>query len=116
MSLMIDWLRATKSANFYNKTKRLSKKAILDLFRAIRQNSEAPSRNIFHHVKESFNHASWSAVAFPYERDPTFLNCPEGEVKEIICGFALLVEYRDFVALFKSNLELPPVFKTEYLG
>jgi hypothetical protein len=113
---MIDWFRATRSANFYRKTKRLSKKAVVDLFRAIRQNSEAPSRNIFHEIKEPFNHALWSAVAFPYERDPAFLDCPDGEIKEIICGFVFLVEYRDFVALFKSNLDIPSAFKTEYLG
>src|SRR5208337_3287822 len=114
--LMIDWLRATKSANFYRKTKRLSKKAVVDLFRTIRQNSEAPSRIICHHVKEPFNHTSWSTVAFLYERSPAFLDAPDGEVKEIICGFVFLVEYRDFVALFKSNLDVPPAFKTEYLG
>jgi len=112
---MIDWLRTTKSANFQLKAKRLPKNAIVDLFRAIRQNSEAPSQNIFHHVKEPLGHASWSALAFLSERDPAFLDVPDGDVKESICGFLLLVEYRDHVALFKSNLELPSEFKTEYL-
>jgi len=113
---MIDWLRATKSANFYKKTKRLSKKAVVDLFRTVRQSSEAPSRNIFHHVKESLGHASWSALAFLYERDPAFLDLPEGDIKECVCGFVLLVEYREYVAVFKSNLDVPPAFKTEYFG
>jgi hypothetical protein len=113
---MIDWLRVTKSANFYRKTKRLSKKAVADLFRTIRQNSEAPSRNIFQHVKEPLNHASWSALAFLFGREPAFLDSPDGEIKEQICGFVLLVEYRDFVALFKSNLDVPAAFKTDYLG
>jgi len=112
---MIDWLRTTKSANFQLKAKRLPKSAIVDLFRAIRQNSEAPSQNIIHHVKEPLGHASWSALAFLSERDPAFLDVPDGDVKENICGFLLLVEYRDHVALFKSNLELPSEFKTEYL-
>jgi hypothetical protein len=113
---MIDWLRVTKSANFYKKTKRLSKKAVAELFRAIRQNSEAPSRNIFHHVKEPLHHTSWSALAFLFEREPAFLDSPDGEIKEHICGFILLVEYRDFVVLFKSNLDVPAAFKTEHLG
>jgi hypothetical protein len=111
---MIDWLRTGKSANFHAKAKRLSKNAIADLFRTIRQNSEAPSNNIFTHVKEPLGHATWSALAFLYERDPSFLDSPDGDVKENICGYVLLVEYRDHVAVFKSNLDLPSEFKTEY--
>jgi hypothetical protein len=111
---MIDWLRTTKSAHFHKKAKRLPKKAIVDLFRSIRQNSEAPSNNIFHHVKKSHGQASWSALAFLYERDPSFLDSPDGDVKESVCGFLLLVEYRDHVTLFKSNLDVPSEFKTEY--
>src|SRR6267378_4040314 len=111
---MIDWLRTLKSAHFYKKAKRLPKKAIVDLFRTIRQNSEAPSNNIFHHVKESLGQASWSALAFLYERDPSFLDPPDGDVKERVCGFLLMVEYRDYVALFKSNLDVPSEFKTQY--
>lgn len=111
---MIDWLRISKSANFQARAKRLPKKAIVDLFRTIRQNSEAPSNDIFRHVKESLGHASWSALAFLYERDPSFLDTPDDDVKERVCGFLLLVEYRDHVALFKSNLDVPSEFKTEY--
>ena len=111
---MIDWLRVAKSANFYTKAKRLSKKAVVDLFRTIRQASEAPARNIFRHVKESFGHASWSALAFLYERNPSFLDVPEGDLKERVCGFILLVEHREYVAVFKSNLDVPSDFKTEY--
>jgi len=111
---MIDWLRTSKSAHFQAKAKRLPKKAIVDLFRAIRQNSEAPSNNIFLHVKEPLGHASWSALAFLYERDPAFLDSPDGDVTERVCGFLLLVEHRDHVALFKSNLDVPSEFKTRY--
>ena len=49
---MIDWLRSAKSANFYKKRKRLPKAVITELFRAIRQNSDSPSQNVFHHVKQ----------------------------------------------------------------
>ena len=111
---MIDWLRISKSALFQAKAKRLPKKAIADLFRSIRQNSEAPSNNIFLHVKEPLGRASWSALAFLYERDPAFLVSPDGDVKERVCGFLLLVEHRDHVALFKSNIEVPSEFKTHY--
>jgi len=114
---MIDWLRAVKSANFVRKTKRLPKKAVADLFRTIRQSSETPSRNIFHHVKETLGHASWSALAFLYEREPVFLDPPEGEdIRESVCGYILLVEYREHIAVFKANLDVPSAFKTEYFG
>jgi hypothetical protein len=112
---VIDWLRAAKSAYFYRKRKRLPKTAVIELFRSIRQNSEAPSNNIFHHVKEPLGHALWSAVAFFYERDPAFLDLPAGHTRERVCGFLVLVEHRDHVVLFKSDLDVPSEFKGEYL-
>jgi hypothetical protein len=111
---MIDWLRTAKSAHFQAKARRLPKKAIVDLFRTIRQDAEAPSNNIFLHVKEPLGHAYWSALALLYECDPAFLDSPDGDVKERVCGFLLLVEHRDHVALFKSNLDVPQEFKTQY--
>ncbi len=111
---MIDWLRTAKSAYFCKKRKRLPKKAIIELFRSIRQNAEAPSNNIFRHVKVPLAHGSWSAIAFFYERDPAFLDLPDGHTKERVCGFLMLAEHRDHVALFKSNFDVPSEFKTEY--
>jgi len=112
---MIDWLRSAKSANFYRKRRRLPKAAITELFRTIRQNSDTPSQNVFHHVKEPLSHASWSAIAFFYERAPSFLELPEGHAKERACGFLMLVEYREHIVIFKSGLDLPSTFKTDYL-
>ena len=112
---MISWLRTAKSANFYKKRKRLPKAAITELFRTIRQNSGAPSKNVFHHIKEALGHTSWSAIAFFYDRDPSFLQLPPGEAKERVCGFLMLVECREHVVIFKSALDLPSGFKTEYL-
>lgn len=86
---MIDWLRSAKSANFYKKRRRLPKAAITELFRTIRQNSDTPSQNAFHHVKEALGHASWSAIAFFYERSPSFLELPEGHARERVCGFLM---------------------------
>src|SRR5258708_36137021 len=111
---MIDWLRAAKSGNFYKKQKRLPKAAVVELFRAIRQSSESPTNNVFHHVKETLGHAAWSAISFFYERQPAFLDLPPGHTKERICGFLVLVEYLEHAALFKSNLDLPSDFKTDY--
>jgi len=53
-------------------------------------------------------------VSIPLRTDPSFLDPPDGDVKERVCGFLLMVEYRDYVALFKSNLDVPSEFKTEY--
>lgn len=113
---MIDWLRTTKSAHFYKKRKRLSKAAVEELFRNIRENSEAVTRNIFSHVKEQYGHSQWSAIAFFFQRDPSFFVYPENHdhTRERICGFLMLVEHRDYAVLFKSNLEVPSSFKTEY--
>ena len=108
------WLRSAKSANFYKKRRRLPKAAITELFRTIRQNSDTPSQNVFHHVKQPLGHASWSAIAFFYERAPSFLELPEGHARERVRGFLMLVEYREHV-VFKSGLDLPSTFKTDYL-
>ena len=65
----------------------------------------------------SISHSQWSAIAFLLERNPSFLAYPEGydHTKERICGFLMLIECREYAVLFKSNLELPSTFKTEYL-
>src|SRR6267378_1511830 len=114
---MIDWLRTTKSGHFYKKRKRLSKNAIEELIRNARENSEAPTRNIFSHIKEQYGHSHWSAIAFFFERDPSFFVYPDNHLhtRERVCGFLMLVEHGDYAVVFKSNLELPSSFKTEYL-
>lgn len=116
-STMIDWLRTTTTAYFYKKRKRLPKVAIGELFRTIRDSSDAVGRNVFNHIKQQYSHSQWSAIAFFYERDPSFLAYPEGydHTKERICGFLMLIECQEYAVLFKSNLELPSTFKTEYL-
>jgi hypothetical protein len=112
---MINWLRVAKSAYFYKRKRRLPKNAIVELFRALRQNSQTPSNNIFQHVKEIFAGTSWSAIAFSHERDPSFLELPPGQARERVCGFLLLVEYRDHLVLFRSGFDVPSTFKTRYL-
>lgn len=111
---MIDWLRAAKSANFYKRRKKLPKAAITALFRTIRHNSKTPSKNIFHEVKKALGHTVWSAIAFFYERDPSFLELPASHTKEHVCGFLLLMEHREHVVIFKSALDVPSKFKSEY--
>lgn len=114
---MIDWLRTTQSAYFFKKKIKLPKKAIAETFKDIRSAADTPTnRNVFLHVKESLGQANWSAISFYFERIPAFLHdLPPKYMKERICGFLLLVEYRDHAVLFKSNLDLPSEFKTKYL-
>lgn len=112
---MIDWLRASKSGHFYRKRSRLPKLAVAELFRALRQGHRQPSNNVFSHLKERHGNATWSAVSFFYEREPAFLEAPAVGHDERICGYLLIVEYRDHIAVFKSGLEMPAKFKTTYL-
>jgi hypothetical protein len=55
------------------------------------------------------------SAAFFYERSPSFLELPEGHARERVCGFLMLVEYREHIFIFKSGLDLPSTFKTDYL-
>ncbi len=114
---MIDWLRTTQSAYFFKKKVKLTKKAITQVFKDIRKAADTPTnRNVFLHVKQSLGRAHWSAISFYFERTPAFLHgLPPNYMKERICGFILLVEYRDYAVLFRSNLDFPSEFKTKYL-
>lgn len=112
---MIDALRAGKIANFHSLKRPLSSAAVEDLIRRIRASHPSASQNLFHHCRVRSDAATWSAVAFLYDRPPSFL-LEEAGVSERICGFMLLVEHRDHVAIFKSKLDLPAAFATRYLG
>ena len=114
---MIDWLRTAQSAYFFKKKVKLPKKVIGQAFKDIRKAADTPTnRNVFLHVKESLGQVNWSAISFYFERTPAFLHdLPPNYTKERICGFILLVEYRDHAALFRSNLDFPSEFKTKYL-
>jgi len=114
---MIDWLQTTRSAYFFKKKVKLPKKEIASAFKEIRSGLDtATNRNVFLHVKESIGQANWSAISFYFDRTPSFLHdLPPNYMKERICGFILLVEYRDHAVLFRSNLDFPSEFKTKYL-
>jgi hypothetical protein len=112
---VIDRLRVAKSAHFYKRRKRLPKAAIVELFRSLRNQALAPSNNLFHHLKESISGASWSAIAFFHEREPAFLDLPIGSMKERLCGYIMLIEFREHIVIFKSGLELPSSFKRAHL-
>ena len=112
---MIDWLVHSKTGNFYKSAGRVSKNAISGAFRAVRLAAANPSINVFHHIQERHQHAVWSAISFFYDRDPSFLELPANERREQVCGFILLVEYKNHIAVFKSGIDLPASFRSVHL-
>src|SRR5690349_11000368 len=112
---MIDELRVGKTANFYSLNRALSNAAVDELFTRIRAGQPSPSQNLMYHRRVRAGNAHWSALSFLYDRLPSFVTEDAG-VRERICGFVLLVEYRNHVAIFKSKLDLPAAFATRYLG
>jgi hypothetical protein len=112
---MISELRVGKTANFHSLKRRLSNAAVDDLFRQIRAGQPSASQNLFCHRRVRAGGALWSAISFLYDRSPSFV-LEEAGVRERVCGFVLLVEHCNHVAVFKSKLDLPKGFVTRYLG
>ncbi|MCW2355273.1 MULTISPECIES: hypothetical protein [Bradyrhizobium] len=112
---MIDSLRVAKTANFHILKRQMSNAALDDLFRQVRASQPSASQNIFYHRRVQAGRARWSAISFLYDRSPSFLTEDAG-IRERICGFILLIEYRDHLAILKSKLDLPAGFFTRYLG
>lgn len=111
---MIEHLQIGRAAYFYKRKRRLSHAAITRLFQALRSNADAPSKNLFSAVRVQSGPSTYSAICFSFERPPSFLDS-EAEVVERIFGFLLVVEREELVAVFKSGLDLPSSFKSDYL-
>ena len=112
---MIDDLSVATSANFYSVRKKLSNKAVEDLFVALRASHGATARNEFKHTRQQLDGARWSAVCFRYESPPSFLK-EATTIRESLCGFFLLIEYQGYAAILSSRLGVPSSFKTTYLS
>lgn len=112
---MIDELRTAKTANFYTIKRRLSNRAVDELFRLIRAVHPSASQNLFLHRREEHHEAKWSAISFLYDRKPSFL-IETTAVRERVCGFMLLIEYAGHLAVLKSRLDLPSSFASRHLG
>jgi hypothetical protein len=112
---VIDDLIVAKAASFYTLTRKLSDKAIGDLFAELRAAQPTAGNAIFRHVREAVGNTRWSALSFLYDSTPAFLG-PTTNVRERLCGYLLLVEYGGYVAIFGSRLSLPSKFKTTYLA
>lgn len=112
---MINHLRVAKTANFHPLKRRLSNAAVDRVFRAVRAAHVDVSQNLFSHRRVAEGNSRWSAICFTYHRPVGFLE-EEAGVTECVCGFLLMVEHRDHLAVFKSRLDLPAGFITRYLG
>ena len=112
---MIDDLTVAKSATFFRTRKKLTNKAVTDLFAALRENYEVSTHNIFRHVRQGLDGVRWSAICFTYQTPPPFL-APTAGVRDTLCGYLLLIEYQEHVAVFASRITLPASFKTLYLS
>lgn len=111
---MIGHLSVGRAGYFYARKKRLSNVAMNALFRALRSNAQAPSQNLFRANRVKLDGLTYSAICYSFERLPAFLD-PEAGAVERVFGFLLIVERGTLVAVFKSGLDLPSDFKSEYL-
>ncbi|SQA97255.1 Uncharacterised protein [Cedecea neteri] len=111
---MIYELQASKSCYFFRQKAPLTAVAIDTLFRAIRKAQSSPSNNIFSLTRQSHGVAFWSALCFQFDRTPPFLPGSE-DVIDRVTGYLLIVEHRDYVAIFKSQLEIPAYFSKRFL-
>ncbi|HUE80381.1 MAG TPA: hypothetical protein VMN38_12230 [Sphingomicrobium sp.] len=112
---MIEHLRVSKTANFHRLARRMTNAAVDDLFRKVRASHPSASQNLFQHRRVHEDGAIWSAISFLYERPVAFLDVAS-TVRERVCGFMLMVEYRGHVAIFRSHVELPAGFVTRHLS
>ena len=112
---MIDDLSVATSANFYSIRKKLSDKAIDDLFVALRASHGVTAHNEFKHTREQLDGVRWSAVCFRYESPPSFLEDTTA-IRESLCGFLLLIEYQGYAAVLSFRLSFPSSFKTTHLS
>lgn len=112
---MIEHLRVGASAYFYRRKKTLSAAAIDRLFRAVRNGARKPKNDLIRRVRESQDDSIYSVISFSYERAPRFFAHAAAQYDRVH-GFLMLVERGDYVAVFKSGLDLPSAFVKEYLN
>ncbi|HFF9833912.1 hypothetical protein V6280_04335 [Serratia marcescens] len=111
---MIDDLRASKSCYFYRQKSPITTVAITTLFREIRKAQTSPSNNIFSFIRQPHGTSTCSALCFQFDKAPTFLPGIE-DVLDRVTGYLLVIEHRDYVAIFKSQIDVTADFTKRYL-
>lgn len=111
---MIDELQASKSCYFYRRKAPITVGAITALFRAIRGSQTSPSNNLFSFIRQPHGASAWSALCFQFDKTPAFLPGAD-DVIDRVTGYMLIVEHRDYVAIFKSQIDIPADFTKRHL-
>ncbi|WP_218569378.1 MULTISPECIES: hypothetical protein [unclassified Pseudomonas] len=111
---MIDELQASKSCYFYRQKIPITTVAITALFRAIRGTQTSPSNNLFSFIRQPHGTSIWSALCFQFDKTPAFLPGTKN-VSDRLTGYLLIVEHRDYVAIFKSQIDVPSDFAKRHL-
>ncbi|SCB52352.1 hypothetical protein [Rhizobium lusitanum] len=113
---MIGELSVVTTASFYKRKKRITAAIIGSLFDNVRAaHVTKSSRNIFKHLQVKAGNTRWSALCFKFSSAPSFL-ISTTTVREELCGYLLLVEYKGHLAVFSSRLGLTSAFKSEHLA
>lgn len=111
---MIDELQASKSCYFYRQKAPITTVAITALFRSVRGAQTSPSNNLFSFIRQSRGASIWSALCFQFDKTPAFL--PDADnVIDRVTGYLLIIEYRNYVAIFKSQIDIPADFAKRHL-
>lgn len=111
---MIDELQASKSCYFYRQKSSITTAAITALFRAIRKAQTSPSNNLFSFIRQPHGASIWSALCFQFDKAPAFLPGTQ-RVIDRVTGYFLIVEHRDYIAIFKSQIDIPAYFSRRHL-
>lgn len=111
---MIGELQASKSCYFFRQRYPITSGTITALFRAIRGSQSSASNNIFSFNREVHGAAIWSSLCFQFDRTPAFLPGSDS-VLDRVTGYLLIVEYRDHIAIFKSQIDVTQEFAKRYL-
>ena len=112
---MIEQLVINWSAQFFLRSKPLNGAAIESLFDALPATVKNAGKHLFRVVRKVHKGKKYSAICFPYDRQTVFL-AEEAGISDRVHGFMLVVEHGDLVAIHKSALEVPALFKSEWLG
>jgi hypothetical protein len=111
---MIETLRISEAGIFRQLSSPLTEAIVEELFEKLRATTPNTRTDIFRHVRVREGDALWSAISFQYDQVPTFLP-DQNEVREVVCGFLMLVEYANYAVIFKSRLDLPSAFHLNHL-
>lgn len=112
---MIEHLRSALGAYFYNRTARITKKAVHALFDAIADESVNPSRPLFRVERATRGNIRYSALCLAHDRPVPFLDPAAGKVDRVH-SFILLVESGAGVAVLRSGLDVTAAFRKAYLA